>query len=243
MLLAKRIEYKIHQKTRGPSTLRAKLLREGRSAWADIGNSVFVEGFVSLGLTDPAVVAGAGDVAPLDWYMQLDILDAERVALLKGKFDLVRMQHVLEHFTPQEAPRVVQNAASLLKENGILLCTVPDLDVHMRAYRQNYAWGQSYRDLARARINRDPSPADTFSMFCHLFGYAVPDVPGLAHKWCYDATSLRALLETSGCFEKVTRLTLSNPLSEFPFTHNRPLEDLCFLSVVNPPSDGARLRP
>jgi predicted SAM-dependent methyltransferase len=166
-------------------------------------------------------------------YIEADIRDYHAISSLEKSFDFVRMQHVLEHFSPEEVSGVVKNAAYMLKDGGFFLVTVPDLAVHVRAYLSGYKFGGWYRTLAQDRLRRHASSADTFSMFAHLYGYHTPQVFGEEHKWCYDAHSLSHLLKNSGLFCNVRRLRLLNQLSEVPFTHNRPMEDLCFIARRN----------
>ena len=64
-------------------------------------------------------------------YFQLNISKPLETSNLKklGKFNLIRMQHVLEHFTFEEADLVLNNCYLLLEKNGVLLISVPDLDI------------------------------------------------------------------------------------------------------------------
>ena len=51
------------------------------------------------------------------------------------------------------------------------------------------------------------------------------------HKWVYDRDGLAFVLAKDGLFTNIRELKFHDPLAEEPFTHNRPLEDLCMLAV------------
>ncbi len=71
-------------------------------------------------------------------YIQMDIsklLSDEDINKI-GQFDFIRMQHVFEHFTFEEADIVLNNCALLLKKGGFLLISIPDLDIFIKLYRK-----------------------------------------------------------------------------------------------------------
>jgi predicted SAM-dependent methyltransferase len=85
---------------------------------------------------------GSGTV-PLEGFTNVDALpDAPGVDVVadlsqplpfaNGAADLVYAAHVLEHFPTDEVPRLLADWRRVLREGGILLVAVPDLDVIAR---------------------------------------------------------------------------------------------------------------
>lgn len=219
----------------GPMGLKKKLIAERRTRWLDVGNGDrFEEGFEYLDW----LVRTDIDTAIRNRCHQADILNlAEGDFANLGKFDLIRMQHVLEHFSLEEGPRVLANCERLLNPGGVLLITVPDLDLFARAYL-GHAFGllKSFRGFATGRIPPDAPGSYYFSVFAHSFGYSPEiEIAGSRahrdqHKWCYDFMGLDHLLRASAAFGDVRRIGLLHPLACIPFTHNRPEQDLCVMA-------------
>lgn len=240
-VLRRRIEVKLAWLFRretsrsGPLGLKRKLILEGKTRWLDIGNGDrFEDGFEYLDW----LVHDDIDSAIRARCHQADILNlaAPNFAEL-GAFDLVRMQHVFEHFSFEEGPRVLRNCGRLLKPGGLLLITVPDLRIFADAYRGG-AFGllKSFRNFAVGRIPEKSPASCYFSMFAHSFGYS-PDLASTArahrdqHKWCYDFEGLSYQLGLAGGFTGIRRIGLLHPLASISFTHNRLEQDVCVLSA------------
>ena len=204
------------------STLRARLLKAGKKRWLDLGCGDSVEpGFLRM------------DTYPLKnipakhrrGYICYDILKlTDRAAAKFGKFDVIRMQHVFEHFTLEDGRIVLKNCAKLLKKGGIILITVPDLKIHIRNYLRNKYKTSSFRWWAQERIPQDSPSSFYFAMSAHSW-------PHIPHKWCYDYEGLRYQLKTCGEFKSIRRLDFKSPLASNPFTHNRPDEDVCATAI------------
>jgi predicted SAM-dependent methyltransferase len=81
----------------------------------------------------------------------------KRVNLLEGfpfadrSFDVVYSSHVLEHFTPQQAKFLLQEAYRVLKPQGIIRIVVPDLEDLCREYLR-----------VLAQPDSDPEKADRY---------------------------------------------------------------------------------
>ena len=218
-------------------SLRGELVAAGRTRWLDVGcGTEFSPGFEYLDIF-PEGFAGE---EIRDRYHRVDIANlTARDAAELGRFDLVRMQHTLEHFGFEDGLRVLENCAELLAPDGIVLITVPDLLTHIRLYLKNeYDRLPGFRDWARSRIPADAPPSAYFSVFTHSLAYE-------PHKWCYDFAGLAYQITRTGRFGEITRLRVSDPLAEVPFTHNRPDEDLCVYARLGagddrpgPPSRG-----
>jgi len=140
-----------------------------------------------------------------------------------GKFDMVRMQHVLEHFPPEAGFRVLQNCAMLLKPGGVILITTPDL----RKIIQLFLSGNIREDFEWAHKRIDPGSPDSF--YFSVYSHSLPHEP---HEWCYDAEGIKYQLEKSGLYDDIREIPLNHELAGIPFTHNRPKEDVCVMAQL-----------
>jgi predicted SAM-dependent methyltransferase len=225
--IIRKIEAKITWVLQKPSRLRSNLIKQNKTRWLDIGSSLFEEYFYCLNIHSPSLLIN--DLQQK--YFQLDILSltkADKEVL--GKFDLIRMQHVFEHFSLEEGRAVLQTCSDLLTEDGFLVITVPDLKIHIQSYFDGYKWMKPYVEFARNRIPEDSPPSFIFSMYAHQGGYSPILNPGDSHKWCYDFEGLKYQLDSTNLFKNIREIGLLHPDANIPFTHNRPHEDLCLLA-------------
>lgn len=206
-------------KARENGGLRQKLMAENKTRWLEIGcGGTFDDNFTYVDLFPESLVKREGR------YFRMDMVNATDEALERlGKFDLIRMQHVFEHFTPEAGQTVLTNCAKLLNPGGYVLVSTPDLRKYIDFYlsgqiRDNYDW-------ALSRIPKDSPNSFYFSIFSH-------SVPFERHEWCYDAEGLIYQFERSGQFKNIRELTLEDALANIPFTHNRPNEDVCVIGQL-----------
>ena len=206
-------------KARSNGGLREKLIKEGRTRWLEIGcGGTFDDYFTYVDLFPDTLVNKQGK------YYRLDMVNATDASLQElGKFDLIRMQHVFEHFTPESGNVVLENCAKLLHPNGYVLISTPDLRKYVHFYlsgniREKYDW--AYR-----RIEAESPDSFYFSVFTH-------SLPFEKHEWCYDAEGLIYQLERSGKYKNIQEITMDSELANIPFTHNRPNEDVCVVAQL-----------
>ncbi len=203
--------------------LSQQLRRENRTRWLDLGSSeTYLEGFFFANLHPVEEVERRVKESYFQFNAAVEHSDEELSHM--GTFDLIRMQHVFEHFTPEEAQIVLKNCHRLLNDGGYLLISVPDLEIFVNRYRHNCldaSW--NFKDWAHNRIEAGSPQSYYFSIFTHSILYE-------AHKWCYDRDGLIFSINHNGLFKEAERLSLYHRLAELPFTHNRPEEDLCVLA-------------
>ena len=222
------LKLKVARRLSKRHSLERQLIQSGKTRWLDIGGSKPEPGFKCLDITDP------NQVAPEDrknFYSAsiLHLTPADYANL--GKFDLVRMQHVFEHFSPEEGSEVILAVSRLLDAGGYLVITVPDLRLHVKAYLESYRLAGDYVDFVRKmRIPQDAPASFIFSAHVHQEGYAPRMTPGQAHKWCYDYEGLAYQVSKTGLFRDARKLDILHPLASVPFTHNRWQEDVCLLA-------------
>ncbi len=196
-----------------------KLKQENKQRWLDVGcGGNFEDNFMYID-TFPHDKVGFNEN-----YYQADIINLknEDVDSL-GKFDFIRMQHVFEHFTPEEGLKVLANCAKILNKDGYILITTPDLNKFISLYINDNI--KEYYDWAQTRIDKASPKSFYFSIFTH-------SVLHEQHKWCYDAEGLMYQLKSSGSFYNISEIKLDDKLANIPFTHNRPIEDVCVFAQL-----------
>jgi predicted SAM-dependent methyltransferase len=202
--------------------LRSELVKYGKTRWLDVGNGGrFDPGFEYLDILPDASVSKEIQQK----YHRASIVDLSDGTIESlGTFDLVRLQHTLEHFDFEDGLQALANCARLLREGGYLLIAVPDLEIHIQHYlHDSYKDWQGFQSWATRRIPIDAPASAYFSVFAHSMTFE-------PHFWCYDYEGLVYQVRRSGKFREVRRLELSDHLASVPFTHNRPEEDVCLLA-------------
>lgn len=200
------------------------LKNQGKDRWLDVGcGGNFTPGFHYLDYF--ANVEIPEDCKSRYYKINLLELTDEDCSII-GKFDFIRMQHVFEHFTPEEGHIVLQSCAKLLNTDGYILITVPDLRKFVKLYKNNsFKKLYTFYHWSLRRFSEDAPASYFFSIFSHSLLHE-------QHRWCYDSEGLQYAFRKTGCFTNIKELKLTNKLASIPFTHNRPLEDVCIIAIV-----------
>jgi predicted SAM-dependent methyltransferase len=197
------------------------LVSDGRTRWLDVGSGGKLDDdFEYLDVFPTEILPEHLRTR----YHRADVRDlSDRQYRTLGRFDLVRLQHTLEHLTFEEGARALSNCARLLRDDGSILITAPDLRVHISRYLAGYQNCAGYVEWARERVPADAPPSAYFSVFAHSMTYE-------PHKWCYDFEGIAFQLERTGLFADIQQLSVHDDLASVPFTHNRPDEDVCVVA-------------
>jgi len=197
--------------------LKEKLLSEHKTKWLEVGcGGNFEDNFYYIDTFPENAVKNKNR------YFRADIVNLTEAQIEKiGKFDFVRMQHVFEHFTPEQGFRVLKNISKILNDDGYLLISTPDLKRFAHLYlsgkiNENFKW-------AHNRIEKESPDSFYFSIFTH-------SILTEKHEWCYDFKGLEYQLDKTNKFKNIEEITLQHELANIPFTHNRPDQDVCVLA-------------
>ncbi len=199
------------------------LKKAGKTRWLDMGASgSYSDGFDFADLYPPE----EADAKLKERYHQFNatINHPQEKFESMGKFDLIRMQHVLEHLQVEDLAKAFENFAKLLNDDGWVLITVPDLKIFAKRYlNQTLDTHWAFSEWAHNRIKPGSPQSYYFSIFSH-------SLPHQAHLWCFDEEGMSHALNQSGLFKNIQFLGPFDKLAEVPFTHNRPGEDLCVIA-------------
>jgi SAM-dependent methyltransferase len=156
-------------------------------------------------------------------YRKINIITCTEEELLSlGKFNFIRMQHVFEHFTPEDGLTALINCSKILEHGGYILISCPDIDKVIKSYQEgsiqelNGNWGSE-------RIGAGAPESFYFSIFTH-------SVQSEPHLWCYNAEGIHYQLERSKQFTNIQVLDLDHKLATILFTHNRPQQDVVVIA-------------
>lgn len=221
--LKAKIVFSFHYRFRkNTNWLKDKLVKENRLRWLDLGSSTsYNDGFYFSDILPEDQIPETMRDRYMFWNAIDPLTEDDKQRI--GKLDLIRMQHVFEHFSPEDGEKVLKHAFELLNPGGYLLITVPNLKEYIRRYRRgalNYYW--MFAEWAHTRIPENAPQSFYFSIFSH-------SVPHQAHLWCYDKKGLDYQIRKSVNPNSIEFISVFNNKANIPFTHNRPLEDLCVL--------------
>ena len=202
------------------NTLKEYLVNNSKIKWLDVGaTDSMSEGFSACDLYPPDNLKSSDNFFQWNAIEPLNQTTKTKI----GKFDFIRMQHVFEHFTPEDGKMVIQNVFDLLEENGILLITVPDLRKFISMYKKSTIKESSqFQRWAQTRVDENAPNSFYFSVYTH-------SLPHQSHLWCYDKEGLKYIVENSLKNVKTKFLSVWDKRANIPFTHNRPFEDLCII--------------
>lgn len=107
--------------------------------------------------------------------------------------DHILCSHFLEHVYPNEAKAVVKGFADALKPGGTLHLVVPDLALLAREYLSATADSNAAHHFVTETVLSSPETPSWRYKAMELLGFE-----GLQHRWMYDRSSLRRMVEEVG---------------------------------------------
>lgn len=137
-----------------------------------------INGFINIDIDESHKPDIVGSVENLDRYYKNETID-EIVA-----FDII------EHLDKSKIIDILNNWHAKLKSGGILIIRTMDVDRLVKLYLKN---GRR-NGLLGLHGERFDFPVEKLAW--HLFSDT--DIPGMAHKWIYNKSSIAVLLNTVG---------------------------------------------
>lgn len=110
-----------------------------------------------------------------------------------GSIDHILCSHFLEHVYPNEARKIIRDFHRALKPRGTLHAIVPDLSAEVNRYVKEMGSKDAANDFMDSLIIRGRTPLSFSVRWRELFGKF-----GHLHRWMYDETSFRDLIESCG---------------------------------------------
>ena len=153
-------------------------------------------------------------IANIEWNKKNKIKYADatkRIPLLSNSVEAVYTSHMLEHLSREGAKLFLHEAKRVLKIDGVLRVSIPDLKIGIDRYLMN-----DDADEFMSFLLVEAPPINTFKqkVFLFLNGYR-------HHQWMYDGKSLCKLFREVGlknvkvCDEGETTIKNSNGLDLF----------------------------
>lgn len=104
-----------------------------------------------------------------------------------GSVDLIRMSHLIEHITLDQAKRLLKDCHRVLKPGGVLRIATPDADIIFKHYPHDMGFFDSIQPPEYVNA---PTPGEKLSRLLFSGDYA--------HRALYDYSMLESFLEQAG---------------------------------------------
>lgn len=141
------------------------------------------------------------------WPSNPRLWDCRKKLPFKDKtVDFIYTSHFLEHLPRYQAIKLLKECRRVLREDGILRVSVPDVKILTEKYLRNdivFFRNMTVADLPESRLN---TIGDLFVH--HFYGYDIWNEPGFlqkiqrkfirSHLWMYDFASLAEIMKVAG---------------------------------------------
>lgn len=128
-----------------------------------------------------------------DWYSQNDktslsgihhdLMSLKELPIEKDSAEAVYSSHTVEHITDDAAQKMFKEAYRILKKDGILRVTTPNIDLEYRAYKDNdrnyFYWIDNYskqKEIERIKISKPMNQASIEQIFLNHFASSVSEL-------------------------------------------------------------------
>jgi len=116
-------------------------------------------------------------------FLEFDILSREPISLDNNKAEIVYTSHTIEHIDDESAQYLFQEVNRILKDGGVFRVTVPDVDLHYRAYKNNdrdyFYWKEHYKQpkhYKKVFLKKPLSDASIQQLFLYEIATHVSDI-------------------------------------------------------------------
>lgn len=146
--------------------------------------------------------------------------------------DFIYSSHLIEHLRKDEAESVLKECFHVLKRDGLIRLSVPDLQVMATSYLKEV------EDIQNNREKQEYLPSERFLEFLGMgektrTPFVLKIFSSGTHKWMYDQLSLTALLTSCGFIDVLKRSYKVGEMPDIKFLDNRP-EHTLYLEARKP---------
>jgi predicted SAM-dependent methyltransferase len=156
----------------------------------------FVENWINIGLFDiPGAIYFSSKIKNQALFIHFDM--TQELPIDPNTVQYIYASHFIEHLNFPQGLIFVKNCYKVMRKDGIIRLTFPDLELWIQKYLENdLNFFKKYYDFTK-NINNLPELKTKGEIF-------MSQVHGWGHEWCYDFDSIKDLLERTG-FSNVTR--------------------------------------
>ena len=167
------------------------------------------------------------------WSKHITVRDArKKLPFDDESVDFIYSSHLIEHLRKEEAESVLKECFRILKRDGLIRLSVPDLQVMATSYLKEV------KDIQNNREKQEYLPSERF---LELLGmgektrtpFVLKIFSSGKHKWMYDQLSLTVLLTSCGFIDVLKRSYKVGEVPDIEFLDNRP-EHTLYLEARKP---------
>jgi predicted SAM-dependent methyltransferase len=186
---------KLTRKSRFNKKLLRKQLASSDRLNIGCGGNI-VENWVNIGLFEiPKALYYSSKITNQAKFVHFDV--TSELPINPDSIQYIYASHFIEHLTFPQGLAFLKNCHKVMKRDGIIRLTFPDLELWILKYVENDTeFFKKYSDFTKNK-NDLPDLKTKGEIF-------MSQVHGWGHKWCYDFDSVKDILERTG-FSEVTR--------------------------------------
>lgn len=145
-----------------------------------------------------------------DWYsdnkktsmsgVHHDFMTLKELPIDRDSAEVVYSSHTVEHITDEAAQKMFDEAYRILKKDGVLRITTPNIDLEHRAFKDNdrdyFYWVDNYskkKEIERINITKPMKQASIEQIFLYHFAGSVSELHGDGSKERISDNGLRSL--------------------------------------------------
>jgi predicted SAM-dependent methyltransferase len=146
-----------------------------------------ISGWLNIGLSRDAAY---GKITIKNEALVLNFDMTRELPIPENSVKYVYASHFIEHLTFQDGIAILQRCYKVMKKDGVIRLTFPDMELWINNYYENdLKFFERYRSLS---LPGEKAVAVTKG---EIF---MSQVHGWGHKWAYDFESMRHILEKAG---------------------------------------------
>jgi predicted SAM-dependent methyltransferase len=182
----------------------------------------FVEQWINIGLFDtPGAIYFSSKIKNQASFIHFDM--TRELPIDPNTIQYIYASHFIEHLNFQQGLNFIKNCYKIMKKDGIIRLTFPDLELWIQKYIENdQNFFKKYYDSTK-NINNLPDLKTKGEIF-------MSQLHGWGHAWGYDFDSIKDLLERTGFSRVIRKKAFESVLPDIeklePKTEQRLLETI-----------------